>query len=271
MREGKRRHRVVRNLRDDDWRAARKLVKELGRVFRPLEALFQSSAKSALCTIAKAHVEAAQALATPGSDGQAGSLWQGEAGEQAVQVFRHPARRQRACAGHGRGRLSRVLPQPRRRRERPPARGRASAHRHLGALRVAPAAARRGDPRLAQRGHLAAGRRPRPLAQPADAGRRSACRRRRSASAMPRTSSRRCWASARSTSRARPRSTACRRCRRAGCCGCRRCSPASATRRSPTSRGSPGRRRAMRSTARSGPCVRPSRARRSLSGRASSA
>ena len=42
MREGKRRHRVVRNLRDDDWRAAGKLVKELGRVFRPLEKLFQA-------------------------------------------------------------------------------------------------------------------------------------------------------------------------------------------------------------------------------------
>ena len=87
MREGKRRHRAVRNLRADDWRAARKLVNELGRVFRPLEALFQSSAKTALCTIAKAHVEAAQALAMPGSDGQAASLWQGEAGEQAAKFF----------------------------------------------------------------------------------------------------------------------------------------------------------------------------------------
>src|SRR6185503_12376562 len=46
MREGKRRHRAVRNLRDDDWRAARKLAKELDRVFRPLEAVFQSSAKT---------------------------------------------------------------------------------------------------------------------------------------------------------------------------------------------------------------------------------
>src|SRR6185503_11530777 len=44
-----------------------------------------------------------------------------------------------------------------------------SAHCHLGALRVAPAAAGRGDPGLAQRRHLAAGRRPWPLAQPADA------------------------------------------------------------------------------------------------------
>src|SRR5205814_8213327 len=87
MREGKRRHRVVRNLKGDDWQAARKLVKELGRIIRPLGALFQSSAKSALRTIAKAHVEAAQALARAGSDGQAGSLWQGEAGEQAAKFF----------------------------------------------------------------------------------------------------------------------------------------------------------------------------------------
>ncbi|TMK72018.1 MAG: double-strand break repair protein AddB [Actinobacteria bacterium] len=87
MREGKRRHRVVRNLKGDDWQAARKLVKELGRIVRPLGALFQSSAKAALRTIAKAHVEAAQALARAGSDGQAGSLWQGEAGEQAAKFF----------------------------------------------------------------------------------------------------------------------------------------------------------------------------------------
>ena len=70
----------------------------------------------------------------------------------------------------GRRRLSAVLSQP-----RSPARwcaracAAASAPLHLGAARSAPAAARRGDPRLAQRRHLAAGRRARALAQPADA------------------------------------------------------------------------------------------------------
>src|SRR5262245_19615074 len=87
MRESKRRHRVVRGLRPDDWRTARKLVKELGRVFRPLEALFQSSAKTALSTIATAHVEAAEALGRGGSDAEVASLWQGEAGEEAAKLF----------------------------------------------------------------------------------------------------------------------------------------------------------------------------------------
>jgi ATP-dependent helicase/nuclease subunit B len=87
MRESKRRHRVVRGLRPDDWRTARKLVKQLGRVFRPLEALFQSSAKTALSTIAKAHVEAAEALGRAGRDGEVASLWQGDAGEEAAKLF----------------------------------------------------------------------------------------------------------------------------------------------------------------------------------------
>ncbi len=72
-------------------------------------------------------------------------------------------------AGHAGGRLSGVLSQPGRGGDGAAAGADASAHLHLGALRVAPAAPRRGDPGLAQRGHLAAGRRSRPLAQPADA------------------------------------------------------------------------------------------------------
>jgi ATP-dependent helicase/nuclease subunit B len=87
MREGKRRHRAVRRLQPDDWQAARKLMRELMRIFRPLEALFESAAKSVLCAIAKAHVQATQALAEAGSDGQGSSLWQGEAGEQSSQFF----------------------------------------------------------------------------------------------------------------------------------------------------------------------------------------
>ena len=87
MREGKRRHRMVRNLKPGDWRAATRLVKELGRAFRTLETLFQSSAKTALCTIARAHVEAAEALGRTGSGGDAETMWQGETGDQAAKLF----------------------------------------------------------------------------------------------------------------------------------------------------------------------------------------
>jgi ATP-dependent helicase/nuclease subunit B len=85
MREGKRRHRAVRSLGPDDWQAARKLARELTRIFRPLEALFASATRTALAAIAKAHVETAQALAR--GDGQAQALWQGQAGEWAAEFF----------------------------------------------------------------------------------------------------------------------------------------------------------------------------------------
>ena len=110
----------------------------------------------------------------------------------------------------------------------------------------------------------APGRKP-PIRAPGSTGRcaqRSGCRRRRSASAMRRTSSPRCSAWSASISRARPRSTACRRCRRAGCCGCRPCSKASARPRRRISPGSPGRTPAMRSMGRRARCARRSRARR---------
>ena len=68
-------------------------------------------------------------------------------------------------------------------RNRAAARARASAASHLGALRGAPAAARRRRARLAQRGHLAGGGRSGTVAQPADAQGRSACRRPRRRSA----------------------------------------------------------------------------------------
>ena len=88
LREGKRRHRGVRGLKPDDWRAARKLVRELGRALGPLEILFQSPEPTALSTLAKAHVEAVQALgqAVAGDD-EADSLWGGKAGEHAGKLF----------------------------------------------------------------------------------------------------------------------------------------------------------------------------------------
>lgn len=85
LREGRRRHRAVRRLAPDDWKAAGRLVEELGRVFRPLEAMFATSEKTPLAAIARAHVETVQALAAAGGD--AASPWQGEAGDQASRFF----------------------------------------------------------------------------------------------------------------------------------------------------------------------------------------
>lgn len=87
MREGKRRHRAVRRLGPDDWKAADRLVERIGRIFRPLEALFASPAKTPLAAIAKAHVQAVEGLAATGSDERATTLWQGEAGDKASQFF----------------------------------------------------------------------------------------------------------------------------------------------------------------------------------------
>jgi ATP-dependent helicase/nuclease subunit B len=87
LRENKRRHRGVRALKPDDWRAARNLVKELGSALGGLETLFQASAPAALSAIAKAHVEAVQALGSSADDEEAGSIWEGKAGEQAARLF----------------------------------------------------------------------------------------------------------------------------------------------------------------------------------------
>jgi ATP-dependent helicase/nuclease subunit B len=86
LRESRRRHRAVRRLAPDDWQAARKLMRALERALRPLEALFQSQRSTALHTIARAHVHAAEALAGM-DDGDLGALWQGEAGEAASRLF----------------------------------------------------------------------------------------------------------------------------------------------------------------------------------------
>ena len=88
MREGKHRGRGVRSLKADDWRAARKLVKELGRALGPLEIMFQSSVPTALSTLAKAHVEAIQALGQAAAgDDEADSCWGGKAGDHAGKLF----------------------------------------------------------------------------------------------------------------------------------------------------------------------------------------
>ena len=87
LRAGKRRHRAVRRSRSDDWRAAARLVKALDRAYRPLQTLFASPERSQFAALARAHCEAAHALARSGEDRQAEALWQGAAGEEAAKFF----------------------------------------------------------------------------------------------------------------------------------------------------------------------------------------
>ncbi len=87
IRERKRRHQAVRRLGPDDWRQARQLVAELGRIFRPLQELFASPARASIRKLAKAHSDAAQAIGRIGQGAQDSALWEGEAGEQAAKFF----------------------------------------------------------------------------------------------------------------------------------------------------------------------------------------
>ena len=87
LRSGVRRHRAVRRLQSADWAAARKLVKALGKVFRPLEALLDADEPVRLQTLVAAHVAAAEALATGGAEAEAAPLWGGEAGEAAAEFL----------------------------------------------------------------------------------------------------------------------------------------------------------------------------------------
>ncbi len=84
MRDGARRHRAVRRLRPEDWQAAHDVLQRLGKALRPMQVLFAPSAPTSLHTLAKAHAEAAEALA---ATGEGSPLWNGEAGEAAALLF----------------------------------------------------------------------------------------------------------------------------------------------------------------------------------------
>ena len=62
MRARKRRPQGVRRLGPEDWKAARKLMRRLGKALGPLEELFASSAKTSLRTLVAAHIAAVEAL-----------------------------------------------------------------------------------------------------------------------------------------------------------------------------------------------------------------
>ena len=84
---GSRRHRAVRGLKREGWHSAHDLTRRLTAALRPLETLFASSAKVGLQVLAKAHVEAAEALAQTSGKASDVSLWGGDAGEWAAKFF----------------------------------------------------------------------------------------------------------------------------------------------------------------------------------------
>ncbi|MEI9900091.1 MAG: hypothetical protein WDN31_08115 [Hyphomicrobium sp.] len=168
-----RRRRSVRRLWDEDWKGAHDLVAGLKDAYGPLLAVFGGRGPQSLQGIAEAHVAVAEALCKlPEAEapGEGSPLWQGEAGAAASSFFAgliDPRLPPLAVAAAdypdlyrgflvGQNVRPRVAVHP--------------APLHLGAVRGAPAAAGRHHPRLAQRRHVAGGRRPRPMAQPADAG-----------------------------------------------------------------------------------------------------
>jgi ATP-dependent helicase/nuclease subunit B len=80
-------HAAVRRLEDDDWRAAREVLRRLRHAFAPLAEAFAATTPARLQVLAAAHVETAHRLARASDDGDDGSLRQGEAGEWASRFF----------------------------------------------------------------------------------------------------------------------------------------------------------------------------------------
>jgi ATP-dependent helicase/nuclease subunit B len=87
MRAGKRRHRGVRHLRTEDWKAARDLLRRLGKSLAPLTKLFDSDARTSLEALVAAHIGAVEALGKAGPDADAAPLFQDEAGEDASKFL----------------------------------------------------------------------------------------------------------------------------------------------------------------------------------------
>ena len=90
--EKKRMHPAARRLWPEDCDGAHELVSRLAVAFRPLTDLYAASGERPFSEFARAHAEAAEALATLSEDdataaADANPLWQGEAGETASRFF----------------------------------------------------------------------------------------------------------------------------------------------------------------------------------------
>lgn len=95
---GSGRPRAVRQLRPQDWQAARDLIARTKAAFAPLSGLFSSSEPVTLQALAEAHAHTAEALcaepakpgakpASPAAPPPASPLYQGEAGRAAAALF----------------------------------------------------------------------------------------------------------------------------------------------------------------------------------------
>ncbi len=80
-------HRTLRKLDAADWAAAAQLLVSLKRAASVFAPLFESRAQNRLKTLLRAHIEMAQALSQPESPGTGSPLWQGEAGEAAMNFL----------------------------------------------------------------------------------------------------------------------------------------------------------------------------------------
>jgi ATP-dependent helicase/nuclease subunit B len=90
--EKKRMHPAARRLWPEDCDGARELVARLSAAFEPLVDLYAASEPRPLSDFARAHAEAAEALASvpeddPAATPDATPLWQGEAGQAASRMF----------------------------------------------------------------------------------------------------------------------------------------------------------------------------------------
>jgi ATP-dependent helicase/nuclease subunit B len=87
LRAGKRRHRGVRRLGPEDWKAARELMRRLGRAFKPLQELFATSAQASLSTLVAAHIAAAEALGKAEAGAESAPLFRDDAGDDASKFL----------------------------------------------------------------------------------------------------------------------------------------------------------------------------------------
>jgi ATP-dependent helicase/nuclease subunit B len=87
LRARKRRPQGVRRLGPEDWKAARELVRRLGRALTPLEELFASPAKVSLDALVAAHIAAVEALGRVDAGKENGPLFRGDGGEEASKFL----------------------------------------------------------------------------------------------------------------------------------------------------------------------------------------
>jgi ATP-dependent helicase/nuclease subunit B len=84
---GRRVHRAVQRLWEDDWAAARKLIVDLRTAFQPLAELYGQGAPQPFATFAAAHVAVAEALSALPDPDAPRELWRDEAGEVGARLF----------------------------------------------------------------------------------------------------------------------------------------------------------------------------------------